>query len=311
MKLKWQWVMLFLPALLGVISVIVLDSFGFIEFHLTSHKLYSLIILSGVITTTVLASFIFMREGMIQARQEALRQARQEYEKERSRFLRRLDHELKNPVTGIQLVLTNTASANDLNVWRKNLDSLQRQVTRLNRIVTDLRKLAMISVQTPEVLPVDLNILLDDIYMQVHEELSEKDRTIQLSFRKSSQPSLFIYGDYDLLLIAIYNLVNNALKYSRPGDSVAISVFTQDESAVIEVADTGIGISPEDLPYIWDELYRSEKVQEIPGNGVGLSLVKLIVERHRGTIELHSQLDQGTTIRITLPIPISATAKPV
>ncbi|MDI9637081.1 HAMP domain-containing sensor histidine kinase [Geitlerinema splendidum] len=312
MKIKWQWVMPFLPALLSVLSVLVLDSFGFIEFHLTSVNIYGVIIFSGVITTIVIASFIFMREGMLQARKEALYLARQEYEMERSRFLRRLDHELKNPLTGLQLVLTNTASANDLHIWQKNMDSLQRQVTRLNRIVTDLRKLAMISAQTPEVLPVDLNRLLDDIYMQINEELSDRDlNTIQLSLRKPSQPSLFIYGDYDLLLIAIYNLVNNALKYSRPGDRVAISAFTQDENAVIEVADTGIGISPEDLPYIWDELYRSEKVREIPGSGVGLSLVKLIVERHRGTIDLHSQPDRGTTIRLMLPLmPITITSKP-
>jgi two-component system OmpR family sensor kinase len=312
MKIKWRWVMPFLPALLSVISVLILDSFGFIEFHLTSVNIYGVIIFSGVITTIVVASFIFMREGMIQARQEALHLARQEYEMERSRFLRRLDHELKNPLTGLQLVLTNTASANDLHVWQKNLDSLQRQVIRLNRIVTDLRKLAMISAQTPEVLPVDLNTLLDDIYLQVNEELSGRDpNAIQLNLRKSLQPSLFVYGDYDLLLIAVYNLVNNALKYSRPGDRVAISAFAQDENAVIEVADTGIGISPEDLPYIWDELYRSEKVREIPGSGVGLSLVKLIVERHGGTIELHSQLDRGTTVRLMLPLmPISPTSKP-
>ena len=142
MTIKWRWVMPFLPALLSVISVLVLDSLGFIEFHLTSVNIYGVIIFSGVITTIVLASFIFMREGMLQSHQEALHQARQEYEMERSRFLRRLDHELKNPLTGLQLMLSNTAGADDPHIWQKNLEGLQRQVTRLNRIITDLRKLA-------------------------------------------------------------------------------------------------------------------------------------------------------------------------
>ena len=72
--------------------------------------------------------------------------------------------------------------------------------------------------------------------------------------------------------------------------------------AVIEVRDTGIGISTTDLPYIWDELYRSERVRDIPGSGIGLALVKLIIERHGGKIEVQSQLDQGTTIRVYLPV---------
>lgn len=105
--------------------------------------------------------------------------------------------------------------------------------------------------------------------------------------------------------------MNNAVKYSRPGGRVAIRAFTQDENVVIEVTDTGIGISPEDLPYIWDELYRSETVREIPGSGVGLSLVRLIVERHGGTVAVHSQLDQGTTMQVLLPLlPASAPPRP-
>jgi two-component system, OmpR family, sensor kinase len=71
---------------------------------------------------------------------------------------------------------------------------------------------------------------------------------------------------------------------------------------VIEVRDTGTGISPTDLPYIWDELYRSERVRDISGSGIGLALVKLIIERHGGNIDVQSQLDQGTTVRVYLPI---------
>jgi two-component system OmpR family sensor kinase len=108
-------------------------------------------------------------------------------------------------------------------------------------------------------------------------------------------------GDQDLLLVAIYNLVNNALKYTGTGDTVAVRAFVEDEMAVIEVRDEGIGISPADLPYIWDELYRSERVRDIPGSGIGLALVKLIIERHGGKIEVQSQLDQGTTVRVYLP----------
>jgi two-component system, OmpR family, sensor kinase len=302
MKIKWEWIAPFFPALLAMTIVTVLDAVGIIDFRFSIHDVDTFIILSGFILTIIAASILLSREAVKQMRVTSLRQAQQVYDAERSRFLRRLDHELKNPLMGIQLAINNIAEAENRDTRQQLKGNIQAELTRLNRLVTDLRKIADLSVQKLEISAVNLKDLLEEIYAQAHEETPTNERDLQLNLPEPPQNLPDILGDQDLLLVALYNIVNNALKYTRNGDTIALRAYVENEMAVIEVRDTGIGISTADLPYIWDELYRSKQVRDIPGSGIGLALVKLVIERHGGKIEVQSQLDQGTTVRVYLPI---------
>lgn len=302
MKIKWEWIAPFFPALLAMTIVTVLDAVGIIDFRFSIHDVDTLIILSGLILTIIAASILLSREAVRQMRVASLRQAQQAYDAERSRFLRRLDHELKNPLTGIRFAVNNIAEAENRDTRQQLKENIHAELTRLNRMVTDLRKIADLSIQKLEISAVNLKDLLEEIYAQAHEETPTNERNLQLNLPEPPQGLPDILGDQDLLLVALYNLVNNALKYTRTGDTIALRAYVEDEMAVIEVRDTGIGISTADLPYIWDELYRSKRVRDIPGSGIGLALVKLVIERHGGKIEVQSQLDQGTTVRVYLPI---------
>jgi two-component system OmpR family sensor kinase len=309
MKIRWEWIAPFFPTLLAMVIVTVLDAVGVIDFGLSSHDTDTAILLSGLILTIIASSILLSQEAVRQMRVTSLYQARQDYDAERSRFLRRLDHELKNPLTGIKLAVTNLGTIEDPEAREKIRDNIHLQVMRMSRIVADLRKMADLSTQKLEVSAVNLESLLGDAYAQAHEEAPTNKRDLQLILPEPPQGLPAIMGDQDLLLVALYNLLNNAIKYTQEGDTVALCAHAQDETVVIEVRDTGIGISSAELPYIWDELYRSERVRDIPGSGIGLALVKLIIERHGGEIEVQSQLDQGTTMRVYLPA--MAVADPV
>jgi len=148
---------------------------------------------------------------------------------------------------------------------------------------------------------VDLTALLQEVYAQAHEESPANEHNLQVALPDPPKSLSKIMGDQDLLLVAFYNLVNNALKYTRASDTITLRAAVEEEMVVIEVCDTGMGIGPAELPYIWDELYRSEQVRHIPGSGIGLALVKVLIERHGGSIEVQSQLQHGTTMRVYLP----------
>jgi two-component system sensor histidine kinase/response regulator len=104
--------------------------------------------------------------------------------------------------------------------------------------------------------------------------------------------------------VVFKNLVSNAIKYNRPGGSVAIRCGQQDGQLRVEVSDTGIGIPEKELPFIFEDFFRvkSSKTVEIPGTGLGLSIVKKIVEGHGGAVEVESKLDEGTTFTVFLPL---------
>ncbi len=112
---------------------------------------------------------------------------------------------------------------------------------------------------------------------------------------------LRVQGDSLMLRRVLANLVDNAIKYSGNGGSVAVTAIQEADEVVVSVKDTGSGIPEDDLPRIWDRLYRADKSRSARGLGLGLSFVKAIVEAHEGAVEAHSKLGEGSIFRIRLP----------
>ena len=221
---------------------------------------------------------------------------------ERHRFLRRLDHELKNPLTAIRAGLANVVDEGAPIGQKETLASIDAQVQRLSRLTADLRKLSELESRTLERVPVDTSGLLQEAVQVAQEQPEAASRRLALTLPQVPWPIPAVPGDRDMLFLATYNLLANALKFTRPGDAIEARAFEEDNAVVIEVADTGPGIPQDEVPHVWKELYRGQTARGIPGSGLGLTLVRAIVERHGGQTTLRSRVGQGTVVTMRLPV---------
>jgi two-component system OmpR family sensor kinase len=222
---------------------------------------------------------------------------------DRRRFLRRLDHELKNPLTAILAGLANlSANASARDAQAETLESVETQVRRLSRLVADLRKLSELETRPLEMGAVDMNEVLEQAFLLAQEHPGGAKRKLNLSVPRAPWPLPTIAGDRDLLFLTVHNLLDNALKFTRAGDTVEMRAFEDGANVVVEVADTGPGIPEAEMPHVWEELYRGEGARGVAGSGLGLALVRAIVIRHGGEVTLRSRPDQGTVFTLRLPV---------
>jgi two-component system, OmpR family, sensor kinase len=239
--------------------------------------------------------------------EQKLDYARRADEESRRRFLRRLDHELKNPLTGLRAALANLGEAGSAEAGsaqtRAMLDS-RHQVERLSRLVADLRKLAELEERPIESAAVDLTEVLEEAVEAALLMPQYHNRSVNRVISQVPWPLPQVTGDRDLLSLVFYNLVENALKYSRPEDSVEVRAAEDGRWINIEVADSGPGIAPEDLPRVFEELYRGINARGLEGSGLGLALVRRVVDRHGGEVSVRSRKAgrNGTVFRVRLPL---------
>jgi two-component system OmpR family sensor kinase len=235
-------------------------------------------------------------------RRETAVQMRVQAAEDRRRFLRRLDHELKNPLTAIRAGLANLGEASNLAFRREALTSVEAETLRLSRLTADLRKLAELETRPLERGPVHLAELLQEALGLAQEQPQARTRHLTLTLPQAPWPLPLVSGDWDLLFLAVYNLLDNALKFTQSGDTVEVRAFEDGATVVLEVADTGPGIPEAELPHVWEELYRGQGARGIRGSGLGLALVQAIVERHGGQTNLRSRAGQGTVVTLRLPV---------
>jgi two-component system, OmpR family, phosphate regulon sensor histidine kinase PhoR len=183
------------------------------------------------------------------------------------------------------------------------LEIIERHSDRLNALVEDVLSLARL--ESPgaqlDLTEVDLPDLLHSIMRDWEKRFAAKQLKSHLNF-PGNLPLL--QADENRLQEVIYNLLDNAVKYSKPGGTVFLRAEPAGDSVRISVADQGVGIPEADLPRIFERFYRSDKARsrELGGTGLGLSIVKHIVQLHRGTVEAESELGKGTTISVVIPI---------
>lgn len=148
--------------------------------------------------------------------------------------------------------------------------------------------------------PTDLNLFGHDMFIKFEEESRRKG--CDLIFIPSPQPVVASVDSHEFGRVA-QNLVENAVRYSLPNGKITLRTFLREDHVVFEVSDTGLGISEEDLPYIFDRFFRADKARasHTGGSGLGLSIVKKIVDVHGGKIEVESAAGKGSTFRVILP----------
>ncbi len=217
-------------------------------------------------------------------------------------MLQDISHELRTPLTIIkgqlQLALSKPRSPEQYkNVLFSNLE----EVEKIKRIIDEIMALAQLETQkfVDEMESIQLGDLIRSIIEDIHPLAKSKE--VQLSFTDSAK--LILKGNPFQLRQLFSNLLENGIKYNHPGGQVTIKVNNGDGRAKVEISDNGIGISPADLPYIFNRFYRADKARQGSyGIGLGLSIAKSIVEAHQGKIEVKSILGQGTTFNIIFPL---------
>jgi two-component system OmpR family sensor kinase len=225
----------------------------------------------------------------------------------RQRFMQRLDHELKNPLTIIRLGLVNLQQSPGLDVEQTgSLERISQQVQRLQKLITDLRLLSELDQGSIERKPVNLRELLDET-INLSCQSVEPSRKIILNVQQTPWPVTDVWGDRDLLVLVFRNLLDNALKFTTPEDQVEVRVTEDGHMAIVDVIDTGLGIQPEEIPQIFEELYRGQNARGIPGSGLGLKLVERIAELHNGAVQVRSKPEVGTVFTIKLPLATQST----
>lgn len=257
----------------------------------------------GLLVSLAWAAILALRARARRQCDARLNQLRDAAANERRRFLRRLDHELKNPLTAINVELANLDAVAPSVMA---LTSVKVQTARIGSLVADLRKLAELETRELVFDAVDITEVLNEVVAAAADRAGDADgsgsRSITLTLPQAPWPLPAVDGDWDLLFLAIYNLVSNAIKFSSPDDAIELRAFEEGHDVVIEVADTGPGIPDDEQLLVWEELYRAEAARGIPGSGLGLALVRTIVARHGGHAALRSREGRGTVVTVRLPM---------
>ncbi len=260
--------------------------------------------LLGFLLTLILILLYFWDVRSVRQAKAMIVKSLREMEENRRSFLRRLDHEIKNPLTGLRAALVNMQETQAADERQHAVENAGRAVTRLSRLLADLRKLSDLGERPIEHAYVDVPGLLQDAVDAAHVLPAFEGREVSLLIPKVPSPFPSVTGDRDLLVLAVYNLIENALKFTCAEDSVEVRASEDGQAIVIEVADSGVGIPPEDLPKIFEELYRGSNARSTEGSGLGLALVKRIIALHNGQINVRSSQAEprGTVFTIRLPV---------
>lgn len=212
-----------------------------------------------------------------------------------------VSHELRTPISTISTEVQwslNRARAPE--AYRDSLGVCQRAAQRMQSIVE--RLLSMARVETPATSDRSDHVRLDDIVKQAATDLSPLANHRELTLAVDVVPATVI-GDPDRLLEAVTNVMANAIAYNVPKGRITTTLMSRANRLQLAIADTGVGISDDDLPLIFDPFFRADyaRTRDAGGAGLGLALARSIVERHGGSITCTSTLGEGTTVTIDLP----------
>ena len=216
------------------------------------------------------------------------------------RFVADISHELRTPLTAVQ---GHFDLMRRYGVDEMSFDAIESEISRMSRLVSDLLMLARADYGGIkfELYPLDLDTVVMDAFQQCKVLAKDRDLTVRLGLFEPVR----INGNADRIKQVIFNLTNNAVKFTPDGGEIIVGLEKINKNAVLWVKDTGIGIGEDDLKRVFDRFYQTETSRHHyndEGFGLGLSITKWIVEAHSGTVTASSQPDMGTIFTVVIPI---------
>src|SRR5438270_8320961 len=221
-------------------------------------------------------------------------------------FVANVSHELRTPLSilrgYIETLLDNPKTSRE--ELSRILGVMERHSKRLDLLAQDLLTLAQLESVNPnlQLSHLDLPSFFGEVSRDWEKKLANKQLNVIVDAPPEVPP---IRADRQRLQEALYNLLDNAVKYSPEHGEIRLMARQRDEEIVLSVSDSGIGISREDLPRIFERFYRVDKArspESIRGTGLGLAIVKHVAQLHGGRVEAESEINKGTTIRVVLPV---------
>lgn len=216
-------------------------------------------------------------------------------------FLNSMSHDLKTPLTVITTSLYLLEKVKDPQMQHDKIQRIKEQTKLVEKYIQDILTVSRLEyLPNLSLHPIRINDQLTDILRQLRPKVERKQLHIQMNLSADFPP---VNADYDQLYRAFINLVENAINYTPNGGAVIVTTIAMDAALNVEIADTGIGITSDDLPNIFDPFYRSQVARQVVdgGTGLGLAIVRKILDVHGFGIEVVSAPGQGTTFRIAIP----------
>ena len=218
----------------------------------------------------------------------------------RKRLVSDISHEIRTPLNVLQ---NNIEAMIDgiIPVTTDKLNNLNDEVIRFGKLLNNLD--ALKQMESDEI-PINLGLVnLDELLSSVISDFSIEaaEKNIQLIMNKEEKNNLTVVGDYDKLKQVFINLISNGIKFTNNNGTVWISLSSNTNVVFIEIKDNGIGIKNEDLPFIFERMYRTDKSRhKTQGSGIGLTITKKILSLHSATIDVESKENKGTTFSISM-----------
>jgi two-component system, OmpR family, phosphate regulon sensor histidine kinase PhoR len=221
----------------------------------------------------------------------------------RREFVGNISHELRTPLAGIKAIVETLqdGAIDDKDVARDFLGKVNAEVDNLTLMVNELIELSRIETGKVklDLAPVNLNILINEVIARL-KPLSERKQISILTNLSGTLPT--IQADRERIQQVITNIMHNAIKFTPDFGEIKVRTEEDAESVTVRIADTGIGISKEDLPHIFERFFKADRSRSNPGSGLGLAIAKHIVKAHGGDISVQSQVGKGSTFSFSLPI---------
>jgi two-component system sensor histidine kinase SenX3 len=227
---------------------------------------------------------------------------RRRLEEVRRDFVANVSHELKTPMGALGLLAETLLAETEPEVSRRLAQRIHSEAFRISRIIDDLLDLSRIeNEESPPRKPVLVNLVMAEAVERVHAAAEQRDVEIKL---EEPSPPVAVLGDRRQLTSALYNLLENAVKFSYEGGIVEFTGTVDGDDIVVAVADKGLGIPTRDLERIFERFYRVDhgRSRSTGGTGLGLSIVRHVANSHHGSVSVESREGEGSTFTLRLPL---------
>ncbi len=295
----------------------IINHYALFQVQLYSSGTFMLSVITAILSTLFIS--VYMATSIVERMrlyrmelEDALDDLRR-VESEKSRFLNIVVHDLKSPIVAIESLVNSILSVHGSEFDPKIKKLLERIPDRTKDLVRFIKKLLEFShiskqIEMPRTI-LDIVPIVNSTLDMYSAMIKKKNLTMKVQSDKNILP---ILGSREHIDSMVGNLVSNAIRYTLDNGSVTISVGAENNEVILIVADTGIGIPEESLPKIFTDFYRASNAMKTStmGTGIGMSIIKSIVEEHNGTITVKSREGEGTTFTVRLPAALAASEPP-